>query len=152
MTCTYRGTCIDQPDFLATVDLNPKSSCYGQVPVSALGLYWACTGLGTGCWLCASRCLRTQDFSLFCWGSSDGSTAPWHAGCPFMPRTFLSSCTSLSQRPGLGPSAELSLVLLCRRARAVLLRTAPTRRPTGRPARACLWGCRGRLSASPVRL
>uniref|UniRef100_A0A8D0FND1 Methanethiol oxidase n=1 Tax=Strix occidentalis caurina TaxID=311401 RepID=A0A8D0FND1_STROC len=31
VTCTYRGTCIDQPDFLATVDLNPKSSCYGQV-------------------------------------------------------------------------------------------------------------------------
>uniref|UniRef100_A0A8C8B2Z1 Uncharacterized protein n=1 Tax=Otus sunia TaxID=257818 RepID=A0A8C8B2Z1_9STRI len=76
VTCTYRGTCIDQPDFLATVDLNPKSSCYGQVPAPALGLYWACTGLGTGGCLCASWCLRTQDFSLFCWGSSDGSTAP----------------------------------------------------------------------------
>ncbi|NXM69208.1 SBP1 oxidase, partial [Serilophus lunatus] len=31
VTCTYRSTCIDQPDFLATVDLNPRSPCYGQV-------------------------------------------------------------------------------------------------------------------------
>ncbi|NWR65262.1 SBP1 oxidase, partial [Bucorvus abyssinicus] len=31
VTCTYRETCIDQPDFLATVDLNPRSPCYGQV-------------------------------------------------------------------------------------------------------------------------
>ncbi|XP_065516495.1 methanethiol oxidase-like [Lathamus discolor] len=31
VTCTYRETCIDQPDFLATVDLNPRSPYYGQV-------------------------------------------------------------------------------------------------------------------------
>ncbi|KAM4880618.1 methanethiol oxidase-like [Sylvia borin] len=31
VTCTYRGTCIEQPDFLATVDLNPRSNTYGQV-------------------------------------------------------------------------------------------------------------------------
>ncbi|KAK4807629.1 hypothetical protein QYF61_015975 [Mycteria americana] len=31
VTCTYRETCTDQPDFLATVDLNPRSPCYGQV-------------------------------------------------------------------------------------------------------------------------
>ncbi|XP_041876229.1 methanethiol oxidase isoform X3 [Corvus kubaryi] len=31
VTCTYRSTCIDQPDFLATVDLNPRSPHYGQV-------------------------------------------------------------------------------------------------------------------------
>ncbi|XP_042641495.1 methanethiol oxidase-like isoform X1 [Tyto alba] len=31
VTCTYRETCIEQPDFLATVDLNPRSPCYGQV-------------------------------------------------------------------------------------------------------------------------
>ncbi|NWW75555.1 SBP1 oxidase, partial [Climacteris rufus] len=31
VTCTYRSTCIDQPDFLATVDLNPRSCHYGQV-------------------------------------------------------------------------------------------------------------------------
>ncbi|KAM6106609.1 LOW QUALITY PROTEIN: methanethiol oxidase-like [Pterocles gutturalis] len=31
VTCTYRETCIDQPDYLATIDLNPRSPCYGQV-------------------------------------------------------------------------------------------------------------------------
>ncbi|XP_056366739.1 methanethiol oxidase-like [Oenanthe melanoleuca] len=31
VTCTYRNTGIDQPDFLATVDLNPRSCHYGQV-------------------------------------------------------------------------------------------------------------------------
>ncbi|KAM4644299.1 methanethiol oxidase-like [Amazona ochrocephala] len=31
VTCTYRETCVDQPDFLATVDLNPRSPCYGQL-------------------------------------------------------------------------------------------------------------------------
>ncbi|KFO96658.1 Selenium-binding protein 1, partial [Calypte anna] len=31
VTCTYRETGIDQPDFLATVDLNPCSPTYGQV-------------------------------------------------------------------------------------------------------------------------
>ncbi|NWI96651.1 SBP1 oxidase, partial [Pitta sordida] len=31
VTCNYRGTGIEQPDFLATVDLNPRSACYGQV-------------------------------------------------------------------------------------------------------------------------
>ncbi|XP_069734624.1 methanethiol oxidase-like [Phaenicophaeus curvirostris] len=31
VTCTYRGTCFDHPDFLATIDLNPESPCYGQV-------------------------------------------------------------------------------------------------------------------------
>lgn len=41
VTCTYRETCIEQPDFLATVDLNPRSPSYGQVPASAL----LCPGL-----------------------------------------------------------------------------------------------------------
>ncbi|NXA56889.1 SBP1 oxidase, partial [Nothocercus julius] len=31
VTCTYRETGIDQPDFLATINLNPKSCNYGQV-------------------------------------------------------------------------------------------------------------------------
>ncbi|KAM6190427.1 methanethiol oxidase-like [Sarcoramphus papa] len=31
VTCTYRETCIDQPDFLATIDLDPRSPCYCQV-------------------------------------------------------------------------------------------------------------------------
>ncbi|XP_063213643.1 methanethiol oxidase-like [Chroicocephalus ridibundus] len=31
VTCTYRETCIDQPDYLATIDLNPRSPCYCQV-------------------------------------------------------------------------------------------------------------------------
>ncbi|NXD17788.1 SBP1 oxidase, partial [Nothocercus nigrocapillus] len=31
VTCTYRETGIDQPDFLATIDLNPRSCNYGQV-------------------------------------------------------------------------------------------------------------------------
>uniref|UniRef100_A0A663DN21 Methanethiol oxidase n=1 Tax=Aquila chrysaetos chrysaetos TaxID=223781 RepID=A0A663DN21_AQUCH len=31
VTCTYRETCIDQPDFLATIDLNPRSPYYCQV-------------------------------------------------------------------------------------------------------------------------
>ncbi|NWV25131.1 SBP1 oxidase, partial [Origma solitaria] len=31
VTCTYRCTGIEQPDFLATVDLNPRSAHYGQV-------------------------------------------------------------------------------------------------------------------------
>nr|XP_021136058.1 selenium-binding protein 1-like [Columba livia] len=31
VTCTYRNTCIEKPDFLATIDLDPCSSCYGQV-------------------------------------------------------------------------------------------------------------------------
>ncbi|NXX97448.1 SBP1 oxidase, partial [Centropus bengalensis] len=31
VTCTYRETCFDQPDFLATIDLDPRSPCYGQV-------------------------------------------------------------------------------------------------------------------------
>ncbi|NWI08239.1 SBP1 oxidase, partial [Crypturellus soui] len=31
VTCTYRETGHDQPDFLATIDLNPKSCTYGQV-------------------------------------------------------------------------------------------------------------------------
>ncbi|XP_009641917.2 methanethiol oxidase-like [Egretta garzetta] len=31
VTCTYRSMCIDQPDFLATIDLDPRSPCYGQV-------------------------------------------------------------------------------------------------------------------------
>lgn len=39
VTCTYRETCIDQPDFLATVDLNPTSPSYGQVPVLAVVLW-----------------------------------------------------------------------------------------------------------------
>ena len=41
MTCTYRETCIDEPDFLATIDLDPRSPCYCQVPVSPLVFYWA---------------------------------------------------------------------------------------------------------------
>lgn len=31
VTCTYRETGIDQPDFLATIDLNPRSPYYCQV-------------------------------------------------------------------------------------------------------------------------
>ncbi|XP_009985588.1 PREDICTED: selenium-binding protein 1-like, partial [Tauraco erythrolophus] len=31
VTCVYRGTGIDQPDFLATIDLNPRSPYYSQV-------------------------------------------------------------------------------------------------------------------------
>ncbi|XP_010182066.1 PREDICTED: selenium-binding protein 1-like, partial [Mesitornis unicolor] len=29
--CTYRGTCIDEPDYLATIDINPRSPYYCQV-------------------------------------------------------------------------------------------------------------------------
>ncbi|XP_065713754.2 methanethiol oxidase-like [Patagioenas fasciata] len=31
VTCTYRNTCIEKPDFLAVIDLDPCSPCYGQV-------------------------------------------------------------------------------------------------------------------------
>jgi len=50
VTCTYRETCVDQPDFLATVDLNPRSPCYGQVRESQLLIY----RVVSSCWLCAS--------------------------------------------------------------------------------------------------
>ncbi|RMC22864.1 hypothetical protein DUI87_00136 [Hirundo rustica rustica] len=53
VTCTYRSTCIEQPDFLATVDLNPRSSTYGQVihrlPVPNLKDELHCAGWGPAC-------------------------------------------------------------------------------------------------------
>jgi len=49
VTCTYRETCINQPDFLATIDLNPRSPHYCQVPVPRL-FSW----LDDHCWLCPS--------------------------------------------------------------------------------------------------
>ncbi|NXB82715.1 SBP1 oxidase, partial [Donacobius atricapilla] len=53
VTCTYRGTCIEQPDFLATVDLNPRSSTYGQViqrlPMPNLKDELHCAGWGPAC-------------------------------------------------------------------------------------------------------
>ncbi|RMC22793.1 hypothetical protein DUI87_00192 [Hirundo rustica rustica] len=41
VTCTYRSTCIEQPDFLATVDLNPRSSTYGQM-IEPVDVFWKC--------------------------------------------------------------------------------------------------------------
>ncbi|NXO63940.1 SBP1 oxidase, partial [Phainopepla nitens] len=53
VTCTYRSTGIDQPDFLATVDLNPRSCHYGQVihrlPVPNLKDELHCAGWGPAC-------------------------------------------------------------------------------------------------------
>ncbi|NXC76313.1 SBP1 oxidase, partial [Anhinga anhinga] len=53
VTCTYRETCIDQPDFLATIDLNPRSACYGQVihrlPMPNLKDELHASGWSTGC-------------------------------------------------------------------------------------------------------
>ncbi|NWT14977.1 SBP1 oxidase, partial [Vireo altiloquus] len=53
VTCTYRSTCIDQPDFLATVDLNPRSPHYGQVihrlPMPNLKDELHCAGWGPAC-------------------------------------------------------------------------------------------------------
>uniref|UniRef100_A0A8C9NU25 Methanethiol oxidase n=1 Tax=Serinus canaria TaxID=9135 RepID=A0A8C9NU25_SERCA len=53
VTCTYRSTGIDQPDFLATVDLNPRSCHYGQVihrlPMPNLKDELHCAGWGPVC-------------------------------------------------------------------------------------------------------
>ncbi|NWH96767.1 SBP1 oxidase, partial [Tichodroma muraria] len=53
VTCTYRCTGIDQPDFLATVDLNPRSCHYGQVihrlPMPNLKDELHCAGWGPAC-------------------------------------------------------------------------------------------------------
>ncbi|NXY12164.1 SBP1 oxidase, partial [Pteruthius melanotis] len=53
VTCTYRSTCIEQPDFLATVDLNPRSPHYGQVihrlPMPNLKDELHCAGWGPAC-------------------------------------------------------------------------------------------------------
>ncbi|NXE03378.1 SBP1 oxidase, partial [Chaetorhynchus papuensis] len=53
VTCTYRSTCIDQPDFLATVDLNPRSPHYGQVihrlPMPNLKDELHCAGWAPAC-------------------------------------------------------------------------------------------------------
>ncbi|NWS77992.1 SBP1 oxidase, partial [Crotophaga sulcirostris] len=53
VTCTYRNTCIDQPDFLATIDLNPRSPCYGQVihrlPMPNLKDELHASGFSTAC-------------------------------------------------------------------------------------------------------
>ena len=65
MTCTYRETCVEQPDFLATIDLNPRSPCYCQVPVSLQRL----PGMVPSCWLCASWCLGIRDLSSFLLGT-----------------------------------------------------------------------------------
>uniref|UniRef100_A0A669QI95 Methanethiol oxidase n=1 Tax=Phasianus colchicus TaxID=9054 RepID=A0A669QI95_PHACC len=51
VTCTYRETGIDQPDFLATIDLNPRSPYYCQVihrlPVPNLKDELHCSGWST---------------------------------------------------------------------------------------------------------
>ncbi|NXT08823.1 SBP1 oxidase, partial [Prunella fulvescens] len=53
VTCTYRCTGIEQPDFLATVDLNPRSCHYGQVihrlPMPNLKDELYCAGWGPAC-------------------------------------------------------------------------------------------------------
>ncbi|NXI05617.1 SBP1 oxidase, partial [Pachycephala philippinensis] len=53
VTCTYRSTCIEQPDFLATVDLNPRSPHYGQVihrlPMPNLKDELHCAGWAPAC-------------------------------------------------------------------------------------------------------
>ncbi|XP_014816305.1 PREDICTED: LOW QUALITY PROTEIN: selenium-binding protein 1-like [Calidris pugnax] len=53
VTCTYRETCIDQPDFLATIDLNPRSPHYCQVihrlPMPNLKDELHASGWSTGC-------------------------------------------------------------------------------------------------------
>ncbi|KAL9822971.1 methanethiol oxidase-like isoform 2-T2 [Geothlypis trichas] len=53
VTCTYRCTGIEQPDFLATVDLNPRSCHYGQVihrlPMPNLKDELHCAGWGPAC-------------------------------------------------------------------------------------------------------
>uniref|UniRef100_H1A454 Methanethiol oxidase n=1 Tax=Taeniopygia guttata TaxID=59729 RepID=H1A454_TAEGU len=53
VTCTYRSTCTEQPDFLATVDLNPRSCHYGQVihrlPMPNLKDELHCAGWGPAC-------------------------------------------------------------------------------------------------------
>uniref|UniRef100_A0A669QUS6 Methanethiol oxidase n=1 Tax=Phasianus colchicus TaxID=9054 RepID=A0A669QUS6_PHACC len=52
VTCTYRETCINQPDFLATIDLNPRSPHYCQVihrlPVPNLKDELHCSGWSAG--------------------------------------------------------------------------------------------------------
>uniref|UniRef100_A0A8C9G1W4 Methanethiol oxidase n=1 Tax=Pavo cristatus TaxID=9049 RepID=A0A8C9G1W4_PAVCR len=52
VTCTYRETGIDQPDFLATIDLNPRSPYYCQVihrlPMPNLKDELHCSGWSAG--------------------------------------------------------------------------------------------------------
>ncbi|XP_031412775.1 LOW QUALITY PROTEIN: methanethiol oxidase-like, partial [Meleagris gallopavo] len=52
VTCTYRETCVNQPDFLATIDLNPRSPHYCQVihrlPVPNLKDELHCSGWSAG--------------------------------------------------------------------------------------------------------
>ncbi|XP_010158135.1 PREDICTED: selenium-binding protein 1-like, partial [Eurypyga helias] len=59
VTCTYRETCIDQPDFLATIDLNPRSPCYCQVihrlPMPNLKDELHSSGWAAGC-TCSDSC------------------------------------------------------------------------------------------------
>ncbi|KAM7028896.1 methanethiol oxidase-like [Acridotheres tristis] len=67
VTCTYRNTGIDQPDFLATVDLNPRSCHYGQVihrlPMPNLKDELHCAGWGgpaCGCFDSGAAAQRTK--------------------------------------------------------------------------------------------
>ncbi|NWY19409.1 SBP2 protein, partial [Aphelocoma coerulescens] len=72
VTCTYRSTCIDQPDFLATVDLNPRSPHYGQVPAASC---WASWGEGSLRGLCFPR-PPGPAFGLFLPGKTRLSRVP----------------------------------------------------------------------------
>lgn len=89
VTCTYRNTCIEHPDFLATIDLNPCSPCYGQVPLSARAPGTRCRlrvspRAGSSVPLC-SGCPALADRPLSLsrgWGGSDSlpNSLPEHLG------------------------------------------------------------------------
>ncbi|NWY08102.1 SBP1 oxidase, partial [Nothoprocta ornata] len=63
VTCTYRETGVEQPDFLATIDLNPRSCNYGQVihrlPVPNLKDELHCSGWSAGD-SCFQDCARRR--------------------------------------------------------------------------------------------
>lgn len=94
VTCTYRSTCIDQPDFLATVDLNPRSPHYGQVPA---GSCWARCGEGSLRGLCCPRPPGAA-LGLFFPGKTACPVSP-----PLLPGPFWARGSFVSPQPGLAP-------------------------------------------------
>ncbi|XP_042641492.1 methanethiol oxidase-like isoform X2 [Tyto alba] len=68
VTCTYRETCIEQPDFLATVDLNPRSPCYGQT-IEPVDVFWRCNKAH----LCTVRSLPSGDILIANMGDAAGN-------------------------------------------------------------------------------
>ncbi|KAM6294234.1 methanethiol oxidase-like [Aegotheles albertisi] len=68
VTCTYNNLGICQPDFLATVDLDPCSPCYGQVihrlPMTHLKDELHASGWGKSCSCCDSSTRRKNKLIL----------------------------------------------------------------------------------------